>query len=251
MKPEAHEWKAVLDSYKYPVDLREYAFRTTHKGWFERTTGKGGREETIAFEEDFRRHAPDALEAWFEVVFWKLASQRQNRNRTTQAIADHLPKHTTAGELCRTCGEYVHSRSESEARTRFEAFHALFGLRTDSIATVATLPAFMDPNRFAMVDTRIAKWVGVAMHDHNISDPSGVQLVRPKFLDSKNTVLKMSDFDFMATWIRWCRYNAEKLTRLGNGFTWRARDVEMAVFCAWGEKKEKHPKLKLPPIPSR
>ncbi len=165
-------------------------------------------------------------------------------------MAKHLAKHRKAGELWDRCNEYVHS-NDSEARTNFEKVHQLFGLKTDRIAVVATFPAFMDPHRFPMVDTRIAKWVGEAMDEHNRSDPHGVQLVRPRFLDTASTTLAMSDFDFMLTWMTWCRYNAEKLTRLGSGFRWRARDVEMAVFYAWGEKKERqHPKLKLPPVPS-
>jgi hypothetical protein len=252
MESAAHAWKAVLDAYSYPVDLREYRFRAGHQGWFERNTGNGRREATIAFEEIFRRHAPNALESWFEVVFWKLATQRLVRNGTTHRIEEHLSKHTTAGELWDTCIEYVQSRTESEAQERFERFHKLFGMKTDSIATVATFPAFVDPERFVMVDTRIANWVGAEMHAHNINDPSGVQLVRPRFLDSTNTVLKMSDLDFMCTWAKWCRRTAEKLTLLTDGFTWRARDVEMAVFRAWGEKSVKqHPELNLPPVPSQ
>lgn len=118
MKLEAQAWKAALDSYSYPVDLRKYKFRTAHEDCFEWTAKKGGREETIAFEEHFRRLAPNVLNAWFEVVFWKLASQPQIRNGTTQRIAESLSKHATAGELWHTCDEYVQSRAEAEARTQ-------------------------------------------------------------------------------------------------------------------------------------
>jgi hypothetical protein len=231
------------------VDLREYRFRSEYPGWFLRTTGEGRREETVAFEEDFRLHAPKALEAWFEVVYWKLAGR--NPDGGTQAITRGLSsRRTTAAELWDKCSDYVHSQ-ESDARTKFKDFHQLFGFTSDRIAVVATFPAFMDPYRFAMVDTRVAKWVGEAMGEHNMGDPRGVQLVRPPLLDSTRTTLGMSDFEFMVRWISWCRYNAKKLTQLGNGFRWRARDVEMAVFYAWGEKKERqHPKLRLPPVPS-
>jgi len=236
------------------VDLRKYIFRAEHKDCFEWTAKKGGREETIAFEEHFRRLAPNALEAWFEVVFWKLASQPQIRNGTTQRIAESLSKHATAGELWHRCDEYVQSRSEAEARTRFEAFHKLFGLKTSSIAIVATFPAFMEPDRFPMVDKRVASWVVAVMREHNGSDPSWVQLVLPKSLNSSNKVLNlnMRDFDFMTQWVKWCQHRADRLTQLTDGFPWRARDVEMAVFRAWGEKSaKKHPELNLPPVPSR
>ena len=41
----------------------------------------------------------------------------------------------------------------------------------------------------------------------------------------------MSDFDFMTQWVKWCQHTAEKLTKLTDGFPWRARDVEMAALA--------------------
>jgi hypothetical protein len=251
MNPEAKLWTDTLESYRYPVDLREYQFRDDHNGWFQRKLAAGDRQETVEFEGYFRRHAPCALEPWFEVVFWKLANQYRFRNRTTQRIVQHLTEKTTPGELWHKCSEYVHCASVSEANARFTEFSILFGLKTDSIATIATFPAFLDPARYPMVDNRVAKWVGAAMHEHNRIDPTGAQLVRPKILDRPNqTALKMDDFEFMASWVQWCRHTAKKLTRLTISFQWRARDVEMAVFRAWGEKNAKErPVVHLPPLP--
>jgi hypothetical protein len=90
------------------------------------------------------------------------------------------------------------------------------------------------------------------MGKHNQADPSIVPLVRPKFLGSSATVLKLNDFDFMTAWVLWCRQTAEKLTRRDGDFLWRARDVEMAVFWAWGDKNAKrHPAIDLPPLPPK
>lgn len=241
-------WRAALDRYSYPVNLREYQFRAEHPGWFERTTGSGSRDATIAFEDQFRREASYALEAWFEVVFWKLANYPQIRNGTTHAVVTYLSRHATASELWDRCCEYMESPTAPEARARFEVLLRIFGMKTPSIAVVATFPAFIDPGRFAMIDTRIAKWVGMAMQKHNSGDPSGAQLARPRFLNSKQTVLQMNDFEFMLSWVRWCRYTSGKLSRLTVGFEWRPRDVEMAVFQAWGKSKQ-HPEIFLPPCP--
>ena len=247
MRSEVRVWMDALDAYRYSVDLRQYRFRFAHNGWFERNIVKGDREETIAFEEHFRRHASRYLEPWFEVVYWKLGSQPQVRNGTTQRIAAHLSRTTTAIELWDRCNEYLQSQSNSEARARFVTFHNLFGLKTDRIPVVATFPAFMDPESFAMVDNRIADWVRGAMDEHNNSDPTGVQLTQP--LKTTRTSLAMEDFDFMIAWVNWCRHTALKLTRLSEGFRWRARDVEMTAFCAWGEKNVlKHPLISLPPV---
>jgi hypothetical protein len=87
------------------------------------------------------------------------------------------------------------------------------------------------------------------MDKHNRADPTGVLLVRPRFLNNRNTVLKMNDFDFMTSWVQWCRHTAQKLTQREDGFRWRARDVEMAVFWAWGDRNAKrHPAIDLPPL---
>jgi hypothetical protein len=158
------------------------------------------------------------------------------------------PRRENGGEeLWRKCSQYV-ACDASEAKTRFREFVDLFGLsKPFSIATVATFPAFMDPDRFPMVDTRIAKWVSHEMDKHNLADPTGALLTHPT---SKKGVLKMHDFDFMFSWTQWCRHTAQKLTLLEDGFRWRARDVEMAVFQAWGDKKAKrHPSLNLLPLP--
>jgi len=50
---------------------------------------------------------------------------------------------------------------------------------------------------------------------HNLADPTGALLMRPK---PKKGALKMNDFDFMISWIQWCRHTAQKLTLLEDGF---------------------------------
>ena len=226
-------WREALDAFRYPVSLSAYRFRHDHEGWFELELGTGDREETVGFEDQFRRQASSALEPWFEVVFWKLASQPLIRYGTTQRIAKNLAENTTAEELWRECIRYVDCDA-SEAKTRFREFSDLFNLTTDSIATVATFAAFMDPDRFPMIDTRLAKWVSAEMDKHNHADPAGPQLVRPKLKDKG--VLKMNDFPFMTSWIQWCRHTARKLSPMEDALRWRARDVEMAVFTSPGHR---------------
>jgi len=83
-----------------------------------------------------------------------------------------------------------------------------------------------------MVDTRIAKWVGWQLEQGQFT---ASQLVRPKFLDSKETVIQMHDFGFVEAWIKWCRNTATLLSQ-STAQHWRSRDVEMAVFRAWGDR---------------
>ena len=66
-------WQHALDEYRYPVNLSDYEFATSEgPGWFELNLSKGDRVETIGFEKRFRGKAQTHLEAWYEVVFWKL-----------------------------------------------------------------------------------------------------------------------------------------------------------------------------------
>ncbi|GAJ05736.1 unnamed protein product, partial [marine sediment metagenome] len=48
----------------------------------------------------------------------------------------------------------------------------------------------------------------------------------------------MVDFDFYLHWVYWARHTAKKLSQQTE-MKWRARDVEMAVFTAWGDKGSK------------
>ena len=69
------DWHDALDSYRYPVDLREFSGRDRFPGWFGLNLEKGDRSETIQFENRFRKYAASHLEPWYEVVFWKMYSQ--------------------------------------------------------------------------------------------------------------------------------------------------------------------------------
>jgi hypothetical protein len=129
-------------------------------------------------------------------------------------------------------------------REAFKAFQELL-VNSRAIAVAATFPAFLEPNRFPMVDIRVASWVLENLEDHNKTVPEDCQLSPPKWPGNGATVLTLSDFGFMQSWINWCRHTAEKLPPLGNGEPWRARDVEMAVFQA---SRDKRRLLPLPPL---
>ena len=178
------------------------------------------------------------------------ASQKLISNGTTHSMAIGLQGSTTAEPRWRACKDYTQASSRAESRRALTALHRLFSLTTRSIATVATFPAFPDPDRFPMVDTRIAKWVGRTMESHNRVDQLGPQLISAKSMNVKGAVLTMSDFDFMYAWTDWCRHTAAKLSaRSSGGLVWRARDVEMGVFRAWGDRNIGHPEIDLPRLP--
>jgi hypothetical protein len=238
-------WEKALSEYRYPVILGRYANADDHVGWFTYDLSNGDHAETTGFERHFRKYAAQGIESWLEVVFWKLFSQPARRNSATTRIEEHFLKNDIEGiSLWNACNEYV----QNPSRHNFETFRSMFGFTSTSIAIAATFPAFVSPDTYPMIDTRIAKWVGACMAEHNSVDPNGAQLTKPPFLNNGSTVLKMSDFEFMQDWKRWCVHTAQKLKKL-TFRNWRARDVEMAVFHAWGGRCNHHPCTRLNPLP--
>jgi hypothetical protein len=237
-------WQTSLTNYRYPVKLSDFVDVAKFPQWFSFPLSVGNRTETLAFEDHFRSHAATALESWYEVVFWKMFSQRGRANiQTKRFIVTVLEKGHQSSRLAELCANFVQAPTPQS----FEAFHSYMGYGPASLAVTATFPAFMDPLMFPMVDRRVAKWVHECHVIHNAADPTGPQLIDPGIFDNNRTNLRMNDFDFYRSWIEWCRHNAKKLT-MQTETQWRARDVEMAVFHAWGDRKP-HPGFHLNPLP--
>jgi hypothetical protein len=233
-------WESALSAYQYPFNLNHYVNAATYPGYFTEN-GVGDRTATIRFEDRFRQLAATHIEVWLEVVFWKMYSQANRRTSCVQRIAEHFRQHNVKPQqLVSACEQYIRDDSRDNLRN----ISSLMGFTSGSIAIAATFPAFLSPELFPMVDTRIAKWVGHAMDSHNKENPRSPQLVRPAFLDNNDTVLTQRDINFVKSWTRWCRYKAEKLNAK-TAICWRPRDVEMAVFTAWGDRKRPHPSITL------
>jgi hypothetical protein len=147
--------------------------------------------------------------------------------------------------LLKACLTYTRDPS----RNHFNLMRETLGMHTPVVAVPATYPAFLRPGLFPMVDTRVAKWVRYSLMEHNSADPTGPQLVNSMYPENGRTALTMSDFLFMQSWVKWCKYTAQKLSII-TSVEWRARDVEMAVFNAWGDRNHGHPQLRLEPLPA-
>ena len=240
-----NSWLASLMAYKYPFDLRRFEEARRYPAWFMLYSSAGDRASTIELETHFRNHASESIEPWLEVAFWKMYSQPTTRgNKIVRRMIYHFEGNAiTSRSLWDACNRYI----ENPTREHFESIRTLLGLASPSVALAATFPAFLQPDLFPMVDTRVAKWVDHCLAAHNAADPAGPQLIRPHFADSKQSVLTMRDFSFVKNWVLWCRHTAGKLTAC-TSIEWRARDVEMAVFNAWGGRHDQHPKIDLEPL---
>lgn len=236
-----NEWKKSLESYRYSVTMKDYIYSDQYPGFFEFPIPTGDRSDTLSFENHFRELARTNIEVWIEVIFWKMYSQTGRRDNKTIQVAEYFKKQQVSPHiLFEACNNYI----EKDTKTNLDSIRRLLGFSSTAIAIAATFPAFLRPDLFPMVDTRVAKWVGLNMQAHNNGDRKAPQLVRPRYLDTKSTVLTLTDFDFVQSWNRWCRHKANQLSEF-TAIDWRPRDVEMAIFNAWGDRGKKHPIIQL------
>ena len=218
----AETWKRALDEYRYPVDLSKFVdARQTHR-WFYWDLDIGNRHQTIEFETRFRENAPYHLEAWAEVVFWKLYTTRAPaRDDQARRLLDSL---APPGELWEACTNYI-TNPNKEAFSVFR--NKLF--RHPVVATAATFPTFIRPELFPMVDRQVTNWARSNGFRHRYAEVGGPNLVSVPALGP--SVLQELHWAFIESWMAWCQFTARILSQR-TGWAWRARDVEMAVFTA-------------------
>jgi hypothetical protein len=229
-RDDAQRWRDALADYAYPVnDARSLLFGTRFRfsaRWFKFGLKHGDRDETMRFETRFREFGPRFIEAWYEVIFWKLASTGARGDYLAARMVQDLREvGPCVPELWSACVDFV----ESGSRERFKELQTRLFVTSGAIPVAATFPAFMRPDRFSMVDRWIAKWLVRYLAAYP-SESGSVVLPSESYLRSKRTTLMISsDWDFYSKWIDWCRIAARVLTD-STGFPWRARDVEMAAF---------------------
>jgi hypothetical protein len=215
-------WINALNTYNYPVSLQDYRRAGEFPEFFTMQI-QGNRNSTIAFENHFRTCAPECIEAFFEVVFWKLYSQKNVCQRKTDNIVDYVTESNILSKhLWNAVQEFIGHHTLANLRQ----LRAFLGLRAKVIAVTLTFPALASPETMPMVDKQVAKWVNGNYQLHNAH--------RNNYLIPfviTGTVLTDSNFQSYLCWIAWCREIAAALSNRTD-FRWRARDVEMAVFTA-------------------
>jgi hypothetical protein len=110
-----------------------------------------------------------------------------------------------------------------------QAIRKLLGIKTDVLAVALTFPAFLNPEKYPMVDNVVARWINRNYAEHSRNTKNKLtQFVSPTY---NYTSLRDIDFPNYMNWVNWCNEMANILTNKTT-IKWRARDAEMAVFTA-------------------
>ena len=227
-------WEKALKAYSYPVNLADFADKHKYPGFFEHSVD-GGLASTREFQNRFRENAPKHLAAWFEVVYWKyyFIPNRMKRDGATRSIIRNIRQSgVTANELWKSCHAFTESGKFSDFR---EFRNKVVSPDGTAVIVPATFPAFLDPERFPMVDTHVTNWVRKNGSRHNYKICGGPTLLEAMNLSSQYIPLS-EKWEFMVSWIRWCRFTASTLTKLSE-LNRSARDVEMAIFTVQRNKQ--------------
>lgn len=217
-----NSWMTVLNSYEYPVDLREFNQRNIFPNNFKDKIA-GDRKSTHLFEDYFRENAKNNIAVFIEVIYWKLYSQSRIKDKTTGRIADYL----TAKNI-KPSALYNEVLAFTSAPSIFNLsrIRNSLGIATNVIAVALTFPAFMDPINLPMVDNQVARWVNMNYKVHNIGKTNKLT---PFIMNY--TSLRDNDFENYLNWVLWCKEMSLLLSEKTE-IKWRARDVEMAVFTS-------------------
>jgi hypothetical protein len=217
-------WERSLNEYRYPVDLRRFSLASEFQPRFFNENICGDRASTRAFESRFRSLAPNHIEAWAEVTFWKMYSQRigAGGGRAGYWARRVLESGADPRKLWNLCLEYV----KDPTRENLDHFKSML-FSSPAIATASTYAAFADEEgRLPIVDRWIATWVAANRDAQNNSSC-------PPLLNAPPRTPQLWHSDFVRSWIDWSRCMAKRLSNCpSSSLKWTARDIEMAVFQA-------------------
>ena len=108
-------WQQALDSYRYPVDPTSFPGAPATGNWFRPNIDPGDPLQTTGFETRFREQARHHLEAWAEIVFWKLYTMPFDAAQNTTVAL--LAAGASPADLWWSCLDYV-------ANPNLESFRA-------------------------------------------------------------------------------------------------------------------------------
>jgi HEPN domain-containing protein len=213
----AKRWSYARAAFDWKADLRKFCDRQKFEGFFDREITPSSLGE---FEQVFRDSlSTSELRRAGEVCFWK--NFRRNRDELTRQLLGHL-------EPAENWVAFVDRLKKLSSNPTFDNFGAFRRACAEEhgFATPITFLAFYDPDRFPMIDRYIGDWCA--------DNAERFQLCQThRFARRKDGLIRGSEASWKAylAWTEFCRRTAKRLAELTRQ-SWRARDVEMAVWTA-------------------
>ncbi|MEK7751787.1 MAG: HEPN domain-containing protein [Acidobacteriota bacterium] len=217
-------WNALKANFKWRVDLRTFKYREMCPGFFDRVIEPATVDE---FGRLFREslHTEKLTGRAAEVAFWKNFGQYRGRDRTARGLLEWLSPPFGADRFAQA----IEGIARDFTWDSFQRLRASCG-QVSGFATPLAFLSFFDPERFPMVDQRIADWWTRRFPKQLQFSRTDDGWIRPNQQSLKAYV----------SWTSFCRRQAEVLSGLGDH--WRARDVEMAV---WSDRAAVLPTVRL------
>ena len=215
-----NNWIKAYRMYSYTVDLSEFKNAVRYPGYFNRTIKPNNLME---FENKFRKtiNESGSFEVAGEVCFWKVYRFSENRDNITQRLLDYLSSSTNWNDFIRTIRKIAGNPS-------YENFIALKNAcnQPAGFAVPLTFLAFYKPIEYPMADKHIANWWAKNKIKFGYGPfPAFLQGIYGSILSCKQS------WDAYVAWKTFCNDYARRISE-NCGLSWRARDIEMAVWEA-------------------
>jgi len=220
-------WLKAHPLYNWTVDLSTYKKAHRYPEHFDMAVHPDNLRE---FEGKFRETIDDEDGSYIvagEVVYWKLYGAFQARNRVTGRLLDNLTSPNIwlafRGALDLLCREPT-----------FEHFK-LFQQTCDQpkgFAVPITFLSFYRSSEYPMVDKFIAYWWKDNKSEYGFEEAHVFSQRSDGWIQTTSETRTRQNWDAYLNWKDFCCKYADLISEQCN-VSWRARDVEMAVWMAW------------------
>ena len=215
-----NNWNKAYSRYNWEVNLKYFKDAANYPGYFNRVITPA---DVATFENKFRAaiNGNGSFEIAGEVCFWKNYKNAQARNRVTQKLLNHLKNPVNWNSFVQA----IKQISSDPSYDNFVELQYACNQRR-GFATPITFLAFYNPTEYPMVDKHIANWWAKNKIKFGYeSFPAFLQGIYGSILSCKQS------WDAYVAWKTFCNDYARRISE-NCGLSWRARDIEMAVWEA-------------------
>ncbi|MCJ7632339.1 hypothetical protein MUP77_08095 [Candidatus Bathyarchaeota archaeon] len=215
-------WIDARKNYSWTVNLADFVRAIEYPGFFNLVIRP---EDIVALENSFRVAIDEggSFEVAGEICFWKNYGSFQSRDSITQALLSHLRKPDNWNGFMNAV----------KRLSRFPSYEDFIELQIScnqpqGFATPLTFLSFYEPESFPMIDRHIANWWRLNRGRYRPLAPIFSQR-GDGWIQTYTSSQVKQNWDAYISWTEFCRDYARRVSKTYR-VSWRARDVEMAVW---------------------